>query len=103
MSVAPRPKEAFDRAVEEGERRLDQSMLELLSTGFIAGLTIIFGMGALGTVEALLSEASHGIRRFAGALAFGLGVVFLVGGRAELFTETYLARWRPWWNDGSRG
>lgn len=89
MSVAPGPKEVFDRAVEEGERRLDQSMIELLSTGFIAGLTIIFGMVALGTVEALLSEASHGIRRIAGALAFGPGVVFLVIGRAELFSENF--------------
>ena len=89
MSVAPSPAEAFNRAVEEGERRLDQSMVELLSTGFIAGLTIIFGMIALGTVEALLSDASHGIGKIAGALAFGMGVVFLVVGRAELFSENF--------------
>nr|WP_111298530.1 formate/nitrite transporter family protein [Paracoccus saliphilus] len=89
MSVAPTPQEAFDRAVKEGDRRLGQSMIELLSTGFIAGLTVIFGMVALGTVEALLSEASHGIRRIGGALAFGLGVVFLVVGRAELFSENF--------------
>ena len=89
MSVAPSPREAFDRAVEEGERRLDQSMIELLATGFIAGTTVIFGIVALGTVEALLSEATHGIRRIAGALAFGIGVVFLVIGRAELFSENF--------------
>ena len=36
MSVAPAPNEIFRRAVKEGERRLDQSLLELVSTGFIA-------------------------------------------------------------------
>lgn len=89
MSVAPTPKEAFERGVQEGERRLDQSMVELLSTGFIAGVTIVFGMVALGTVEGLLSEASHGVRRIAGSLAFAFGVVFLVVGRAELFSENF--------------
>ncbi|WP_177177972.1 hypothetical protein [Citreimonas salinaria] len=43
MPIAPTPKEAFSRAVDEGERRLDQSMIELLSTGFIAGFPIISG------------------------------------------------------------
>ena len=89
MSVAPSPSEAFDRAVEEGERRLDQTMIELLSTGFIAGFTIIFGIVALGIVEALVTEVSHGIAKIAGALAFGIGVVFLVAGRAELFSENF--------------
>lgn len=37
MAVAPTPSEIFQRAVDEGERRLNQSMLELVSTGFIAG------------------------------------------------------------------
>ncbi|MEI4263637.1 formate/nitrite transporter family protein [Roseovarius sp. D0-M9] len=89
MSIAPTPAEAFQRAANEGQRRLDQSMIELIATGFIAGLTIIFGMVALGTVEALLTGASHGTRRIAGALAFAPGVVFLVVGRAELFSENF--------------
>lgn len=89
MSVAPDPPEIFSRAVEEGERRLDQSLIELLSTGFIAGLTIIFGIVALGIVEALLSEASDALGKIAGALAFGIGLVFLVAGRAELFPENF--------------
>lgn len=89
MSVAPTPTDAFERAVKEGQRRLDQSMVELIATGFIAGLTIIFGMVALGTVEALLSDSHHGTRRIAGALAFAPGVVFLVVGRAELFSENF--------------
>lgn len=79
----------FARAVEEGERRLDQSLLELVSTGFIAGFTIVFGIVALGIVEALLAPYGDGIAKLAGALAFGVGVVFLVVGRVELFNENF--------------
>lgn len=101
-SVAPTPSDAFHRAVKEGERRLDQTMIELLSTGFIAGFTIVFGIIALAIVEALLSGQSEGVRKVAGALAFGIGTVFLVVGRAELFSEnffdpvaTVVQRWQP--------
>lgn len=48
MSV-PSPAEIFDRAAEEGERRLDQSRLELAATSFIAGFTIVFGRGVTGS------------------------------------------------------
>ena len=41
VPIAPDPAEIFHRAVEEGERRLDQSLLELVSTSFIAGFTIV--------------------------------------------------------------
>ena len=51
MPVGPPPAEIFQRAVEEGQRRLDQSTLELVSTSFIAGFTIVFGIAALGAVE----------------------------------------------------
>nr|WP_277542900.1 hypothetical protein [Halomicroarcula sp. FL173] len=33
--MARTPEEIFERAVEEGQRRLDQSLLELVSTSFI--------------------------------------------------------------------
>lgn len=85
----PTPTEIFNRAVEEGERRLDQSLLELVSTSFIAGFTIIFGIVALGIVEALVEPKGSEIARLAGALAFGVGVVFLVVGRVELFNENF--------------
>lgn len=89
MGVAPDPATIFDRAADEGERRLDQSMLELVATGFIAGFTIIFGIAALGIVHAAVAPHSREIAKVAGALAFGLGLVFLVVGRAELFTENF--------------
>lgn len=89
MPVAPDPSEIFHRAVEEGERRLDQSMLELVSTSFIAGFTVVFGIVALGIVEGAVEPQFGEVAPVAGALAFGVGLVFLVVGRAELFNENF--------------
>jgi len=89
MPVGPPPAEIFQRAVEEGQRRLDQSTLELVSTSFIAGFTIVFGIAALGAVEALVEPQFGDAATVAGALTFGVGVVFLVAGRAELFNENF--------------
>ena len=89
MGVAPDPSEIFHRAAEEGERRLDQSLLELVSTGFIAGFTIVFGIVALGATHAAVEPALGEIAKIAGALAFAIGLVFLVVGRAELFSENF--------------
>ena len=91
MSIAPTPAEVFQRSKDEGQRRLDMSMLELVSTGFIAGFTIVFGVVALGVVESLVEPTSGaGLAKLAGALAFGIGLVFLVVGRSELFSENFL-------------
>ena len=90
MPVAPSPDEVYDRAQQEGRRRLSLSTLDQVSTGFIAGVTIIFGIVALGVVEALVEpRLGPGLAALAGALAFGIGVVFLVVGRSELFTENF--------------
>lgn len=89
MAVAPNPQEIYERATEEGRRRLDMPPLEKVATGFIAGVTIVFGVVALGVVESALAPAGQGVGRIAGALAFGIGVVFLVVGRTELFTENF--------------
>ena len=89
MSVAPGPSEIFRRAVREGQRRLDQSLLELISTAFIAGFTIVFGIIALGVTHALTEPMLGEGAKVAGALAFGIGLVFLVVGRAELFNENF--------------
>ena len=89
MAVAPDPGQVFDRAVDEGGRRLDMSPLEQVATAFIAGVTIVFGIIALGVVEALAKPQLGEFATVAGALAFGVGVVFLVVGRSELFTENF--------------
>lgn len=89
MPVAPSPAEIFRRAAEEGERRLGQSLLELVATGFIAGFTVVFGVAALGVVHALTGPVLGEAAAVAGALAFAPGLVFLVVGRAELFSEDF--------------
>jgi formate-nitrite transporter family protein len=90
MPVAPDPTEIYARAIREGDRRLGMSLLEEVSTGFIAGVTIVFGIVALGLAEYLTgpvlgTEAAS----LVGALAFAVGLVFLVVGRSELFTENF--------------
>jgi formate-nitrite transporter family protein len=89
MSDPLNPAEIFERAAEEGSRRLNQSTLELLSTGFIAGFTIVFGIIALGIVEALATPSLGELAKLLGALAFGIGLPFLILGRAELFSENF--------------
>ncbi|MFC6718813.1 formate/nitrite transporter family protein [Natrialbaceae archaeon GCM10025810] len=91
MSVAPDPSEIFDRAAEEGQRRLDQSPIELVSTGFIAGFTVVFGIAALGIVHAVLEPRIGDAAKLPGALAFGLALVMLIVGRTELFNENFFA------------
>jgi formate-nitrite transporter family protein len=90
MAAAPTPEEIYERSLEEGRRRISMSPLDKAATGFIAGVTIIFGIVALGVVHALV-EATFGssIADLAGALAFAIGLVFLVLGRSELFTENF--------------
>src|SRR5687768_17604373 len=90
MAVAPTPADVYRRAVEEGDRRLSASTLELVATGFNAGFTIVFGIAALGIVHALL-EARLGpeVAKLGGALAFASGLVALVVSRSELFTENF--------------
>ena len=89
MSIAPNPTEIFQRAADEGERRLEQSLLELVSNSFIAGFTVVFGIVALGIVEATVPASLGGVRRLAGALAFGVALVFLLVGRTALFNENF--------------
>lgn len=86
MPTALAPEEIFERAVAEGNRRLDQSLLELVATSFIAGFTVVFGIVALGILHAAVGGD---LATVAGALAFAPGIVFLIVGRAELFTENF--------------
>jgi len=91
MSGALTPSEIFDRAKAEGERRLAMPALEQSAGAFIAGITIVFGIVAQGMAEAeISSEFGPGPGRLAGALAFAIGLVFLVVGRTELFSENFL-------------
>lgn len=90
MADPPDLEDIYAAAVREGHRRLAMPPLEQISTGFIAGVTIVFGVSALGVGQGLAEpELGVGPAKLVGALAFGLGFVFLVVGRAELFTENF--------------
>ncbi|TDC84236.1 formate/nitrite transporter family protein [Micromonospora sp. KC606] len=90
MARAPSPEDIYDSARVEGERRLSMSALEQASTGFIAGVTIVFGIVALGMTRELVAPTyASGVGQLVGAVAFGIGLVFVVIGRTELFTENF--------------
>jgi formate/nitrite transporter FocA (FNT family) len=91
VTVAPSPADIFERSVEEGRRRLGMPLLEQLATGFLGGVTIIFGVVAYAVTDAELTpHLGAGVGTVAGSAAFGLGLVFLIVGRSELFSENLL-------------
>jgi formate-nitrite transporter family protein len=85
------PHEIYERSADEGERRLSASFGAMAATGFLAGVTITFGIIALGIAHGLVvGAAGEHLAKLAGALAFGIGLVFAVVGRTDLFTENFL-------------
>jgi formate-nitrite transporter family protein len=85
------PGEIWDQSAEEGERRLSRSAAGLLATGLVGGLDVMVGIVALtvtaGAMQAVMPEATA---HLLGSLTFGIGFVFLVIGRSELFTENFM-------------
>lgn len=90
-ATPPAPAEIFARTESEGRRRLSASAVAQASTGFTAGFNIVFAIVALGITHNLVSDRfGTSIGQLAGALAFGIGLTFVVVGRSELFTENFL-------------
>lgn len=88
--VAPTPEAAYERAKQDGRRRLLMPPLEQVATGFIAGVTVVFGIVGLAVTYALVrGELGREMANLFGALAFAIGMVFLVVGRSELFSENF--------------
>jgi formate-nitrite transporter family protein len=85
------PHEIWMQAVDEGERRLGRTLGGLFATGFAGGADIMLGVLALcATTGAVGGSVPSPVAHLIGSLAFGLGFVFLVVGRGELFTENFL-------------
>ena len=85
------PSEIWDRGVEEGERRLARSPTGLLATGLVGGVDMMLGILALtATSGALTLVLPEPTAHLFGSLTFGIGLVFLLVGRSELFTENFL-------------
>ncbi|PFG39831.1 formate/nitrite transporter FocA (FNT family) [Georgenia soli] len=75
---------AFGRQLSEGVQRLHRRWHVLLATGFTGGTEI-----AIGVMAMLLVYHETGSHLLAG-LAFSIGFLALLLGRAELFTEGFL-------------
>jgi formate/nitrite transporter FocA (FNT family) len=87
VSAAREPEKIYEATREEGRRRLSRPLVELAATALVGGFDVAFGVAAY----ALAAAAIGGERgRVAGAIAFGIGFVFIVVGKSELFTENFL-------------
>jgi formate-nitrite transporter family protein len=88
---APEPEEIFEKSRQEGERRLERPFLEVVSTALAAGFDIAAGVILIAVLSAPLQpHFGKDAASVAGAIGFGVGFIFLVVGRGELFTENFL-------------
>ncbi len=84
---AREPERIYEETKKEGERRLARPPLELAATALVGGFDVAIGVAAF----ALAARTVEGsVRELVGAAAFGIGFVFIVVGRSELFTENFL-------------
>src|SRR5205823_12244641 len=86
--LIPEPETIYERTKEEGERRLTRPILEEISSALAAGFDIVAGIILLAVLTSLLEHhfgkhAAHVV----GSMGFGVGFIFLIVGRGELFTE----------------
>jgi len=85
------PDEIWEASLDEGERRLNRGPAALAATGFAGGADVMFGILAVAVTTAALDVAMpEAPAHVLGSLAFGLALVFIAIGRAELFTENFL-------------
>jgi formate/nitrite transporter FocA (FNT family) len=91
VTNVPQPEEIFEKSRAEGERRLERPLLEVVATALAAGFDIAAGVVLLGVLSAALAH-HFGVDAagVAGAFGFGVGFIFLIVGRGELFTENFL-------------
>jgi formate-nitrite transporter family protein len=82
------PEQIYARARDEGRRRLARPVLELCATALVGGFDVAFGVVAFALTAGAIASPQLG--HLAGALAFGIGFVFVVVGKSELFTENFL-------------
>ena len=89
--AAPQAEEIYERTREEGRRRLSRPVLELGATALVGGFDVAFGIAVFGlTAAAVVSRIGVQAAELVGAIGFGIGFVFIVVGRSELFTENFL-------------
>ncbi len=82
--IKPELEDAFRRIVDDGQSRLRRPAREVLATGAVAGIEVSLGM------LALLAVLAGGGNELVAGLAFSIGLVALLLGHSELFTESFL-------------
>jgi formate-nitrite transporter family protein len=87
MSPAPEPERIYEETRKEGLRRLSRPPLELAATALVGGFDVALGVVAFALAERTVDGT---VRELVGSIAFGIGFVFIVVGRSELFTENFL-------------
>jgi formate-nitrite transporter family protein len=88
---ALQPEEIYERTREEGRRRLSRPVLELGATALVGGLDVAIGLAVFVLASAQLEpKIGPNAAHLVGAIGFGIGFVFIVVGRSELFTENFL-------------
>jgi len=88
--MAHEPETLYEHVEEEGRRRLSRPRLELAATALVAGFDVVFGITALAIAHSLAAEHfGEPVAQLIGSIAFGIGFVFIVAGRSELFTENF--------------
>ncbi len=80
--------ETFERALDEGRRRMSRPLVPLVAAGLVGGVDVSAGVLAMLLVEHALGGSPGA--RLLGALAFSIGFVALTLARSELFTEDFL-------------
>jgi formate-nitrite transporter family protein len=89
--LIPEPETIYERTKKEGRRRLARPVVEEISTALAAGFDIVAGITVLALVATQVEHrfGTH-FAHVLGALGFGVGFIFLIVGRGELFTENFL-------------
>ncbi len=73
-----------------GEKRLERPLIGDAMTSFIGGMSISFGAIALAWTGASLGGAvAPSVAHLGSSLAFPIGLVILLVGKSELFTENF--------------
>jgi formate/nitrite transporter FocA (FNT family) len=91
VSAQREPEQIYARARDEGRRRLARPVVELAATALVGGFDVAFGVVAFGLAAgAVAGSVRPEVARLVGAIAFGVGFVFVVVGKSELFTENFL-------------
>lgn len=89
--IGREPEQIWEDSVEDGLRRLARPAPVLAATGLLGGFHVMMGLLALVvTTGALAGAVPEPTAHVLGSLTFGIGLVLITVGRAELFTENFL-------------